>query len=239
MKELELNYAAYSIKGINHRRNEDRYRMLGNKSPQIKKMNRGELFAVFDGMSSAPKGPEAAQFMCDSLLKIYDKQKEKPSLQDVRNFLFEANMSINGWGSIEKTQKEMGACAGTIVWIQGETMTIFHAGDTFGVLIRNDADSDTEYQLLNTEHAMGDTLNNYFGIGASIDIEIRSVTIDDGDIVILFSDGIIKAMSLQTIAAKTREWIGNSSEYAVKKLCSLAQSLGSNDDITAVLIECV
>ncbi|MBF0231788.1 MAG: protein serine/threonine phosphatase 2C family protein [Desulfamplus sp.] len=236
---LELDYAGYSIKGINHRRNEDRYRMLGNKSPQIKRMNRGELFAVFDGMGSAPKGAEAAQLMCDSLMSIYDEQKEKPSLQDIRNLLFQGNMSINGWGTIEGTQREIGACAGSIIWIQEDTMTIFHAGDTFGVLLLNDADSDNEYQLLTTEHAFGDGLTNYFGIGESIDIEIRTTRLEDGDIVLLLTDGIIKAMALQTVAAKTREWIGKSPEYAVRSLCTLAKNLGSSDDITAVMIEIV
>ena len=32
---LTLDYAAYSIKSKNHRFNEDRYRMLGNKAPKI------------------------------------------------------------------------------------------------------------------------------------------------------------------------------------------------------------
>ena len=90
-----------------------------------------------------------------------------------------------------------------------------------------------------TEHARGDGLTNYFGIGESIDIEIRTASLEDGDIVLLFSDGIIKAMSLQTIAAKTREWIGHSVDYAVKSLSTLAKSLGSSDDITAVMIEVV
>ncbi|MBF0235351.1 MAG: protein serine/threonine phosphatase 2C family protein [Desulfamplus sp.] len=236
---LELDYAAYSIMGKNHKRNEDRYRLLGNKAPHVKKMERGELFAVFDGMGTAPKGAEAAQLMCDTLISVYEEQKEKPSLQKFRDLLFDANMTINNWGCIEGTKRELGACAGTIVWIQEETMSIFHAGDTFGILIQNDTDVDTSYQLLTTEHAIGDGLTNYFGIGEPILIEIRSVTIDDGDIVVLMSDGVIKALDLPTIAARTREWVGHSLEHAVTSLCTLAKSLGSADDITAVMIEVV
>lgn len=236
---LELDYAAYSIKGKNYRFNEDRYRLLGNKAPLVKKMNRGELFAVFDGMGSAPKGGDAAQFMCDALISVYDEQREKPSQKDFRNLLDKANIAVNKWGNIEGTERELGACAGTIAWIQDETLTVFHAGDTFGLVIQNDVDKDTAYELLTTENAMGDTLTNYFGMGESLAIEIRSTTINDGDIVLLMSDGVIKALDLPTIAARTREWIGLSLEHAVKSLCILAKNLGSADDITAVMIEVV
>ena len=239
LSPLELDYAAYTIKGIKHRFNEDRYRLLGNKAPKVKKMNRGELFAVFDGVGSAPKGADAAQFMCDALISVYDEQREKPSLEDFRNLLYQANISVNDWGNIKGTERELGACAGTIAWIQDGIMTIFHAGDTFGILIRNDAVLNNSYQLLTTEHAIGDGLINYFGIGAPILIEIQSVSIDDGDIVVLMSDGVIKALDLSTIAAYTRKWIGHSLEHAVTSLCTLARSLGSGDDITAVMIEVV
>ena len=149
---LTLAYAGYSIKGKHHRFNEDRICMLGNKAPKIRQMNYGEMFAVFDGMGSAPKGTDAAQHMCDVLMAVYDG-KAKPSLKDFHDLLFQGNMDINAWGCNEGTKIEMGACAGTIVWFQEETMTVFHAGDTIGLLIKNDSDDMSAYGLLTTEHA--------------------------------------------------------------------------------------
>ena len=165
------------------------------------------------------------------------ERKTKPSLKDFRDLLFQGNMDINAWGCIEGSEREMGACAGTIVWFQEETITVFHAGDTIGLLIKNDADDMSAYERLTSEHAMGDILSNYFGIGKTFVIESRKVPLEDGDIVLLMSDGVIKALDLPTIAARTREWIGLSLEHVVSSLCTLAKSRGSADDITAVMIE--
>ena len=68
---MELEYGAYSITGKTHKINEDSYRLLGNTIPLIAKAGRGQLFAVFDGMGSAPRGGEAANIMSSCLIDFY------------------------------------------------------------------------------------------------------------------------------------------------------------------------
>jgi PPM family protein phosphatase len=61
------------VKGSKHQFYEDRYRILSREVPLVKGQDRGEIFAVFDGIGSAPKGREAAQEMMDQLVHFYKK----------------------------------------------------------------------------------------------------------------------------------------------------------------------
>lgn len=67
------------LKGSKHKFYEDRYRLLGTAVPLVGKSNRGELFAVFDGMGSAPQGMQSAQYMCDMLLNFYMEPDQYPA----------------------------------------------------------------------------------------------------------------------------------------------------------------
>jgi hypothetical protein len=57
--------AVAHLKGTKHRIYEDSFRILPCEVPLVESLNRGELFAVFDGIGSAPEGRNAAQFMAD------------------------------------------------------------------------------------------------------------------------------------------------------------------------------
>jgi PPM family protein phosphatase len=236
---MEIDYAGFSIKGKLHEFNEDRYRMLGEKAPLIRNADRGQVFAVFDGMGSAPKGREAAQFMCDSLINFFKDVSIEAAPKGFIELLNNANFEINNWGYIEGTKKKIGACAGTIVWINNEDLFVYHAGDTLCLLIRPDYENDNEYELLTTDQAIGDDLLAFWGMGETLRIEAWELNIAEGDILVLISDGVLKAIDLKTIAKKIRKWIFNSLEFSVKSLCELAEMRGSTDDITAVIVEII
>lgn len=235
---MELEYGAFSITGRTHKINEDRYRLLGDTVPLVKKSNRGQIFAVFDGMGSAPKGASAAQEMCDCLIHFIESVREL-SPEEFNNHLHKTNCSIKKWGNIEGTEKALGACAGTIAWFTRGSMSIFHAGDTFMMLLDPTAEEDTEYRVLTTEHAIGNGISRYFGMGDHLLIETKQFPLEGGEILVLFSDGIIKALGFKTVAKTVRDWISHSPEYAAKELCRLAKKKGSPDDITAVVIEVI
>lgn len=57
--------AVAHLKGTKHRIYEDSFRMLPRVVPLVESLNRGKIFAVFDGIGSAPEGRHAGQFMAD------------------------------------------------------------------------------------------------------------------------------------------------------------------------------
>jgi len=53
--------AVAHLRGTKHQFYEDSFRMLSRDVPLVENRNRGEIFAVFDGIGSAPEGRHAAQ----------------------------------------------------------------------------------------------------------------------------------------------------------------------------------
>jgi len=228
---MELEYSGHSIKGTVHKVNEDSYRLLGNTVPLVKAANCGQIFAVFDGMGSAPQGAQAAQAMSDCLRRFFESEQEKTA-KVLQYLLFAENKAINDWGFIEGTQKALGACAGTISWFYDGKLTLFHAGDTMALLIQDNIE-----RKLTVDHAEGHGIYRYFGLGESLIIDSVQFTVEEGDVFVLVSDGVTKVLSEHQIAECVREHYVYSPERAVKELCRLSKLRGSWDDITAVVVE--
>lgn len=209
---------------------EDRFRLLCRPVPIVEEENRGEIFAVCDGVGSAPKGMGAAQAVCDVLLKFYIDRQLPPVAETIRNLLVCANAEISDWGFISGTDRPEGACAATVIWIdEGWLAHIFHAGDTGALLIRD----GVAKQLTAAQHFEGN-LANYFGL-TELCLEFSRHQLNEGDRLLLFSDGISKVIYNQVIADITESHASRSA--SVTALIRAARAAGSTDDITVLLID--
>ncbi|MBN1626111.1 MAG: protein serine/threonine phosphatase 2C family protein [Deltaproteobacteria bacterium] len=229
---MKCSVGVESLKGTKHKLNEDRYRMLGKDIPAVRDQDRGELFGVFDGIGSAPKGRQAAQEMADIMLQFYlspDDYEISPN--GVSRMLMKGNKRIFDWGVMEGRDAPLGGCAGTIVWINGDTLYSFHAGDTLAIHVRDGSSS----QITRSHQASDGAIFRYFGLGPTLEIESNSVTLEDLDRILLVSDGITKVMHPKEAVAIIEESYDIS--LATKTLAHRAQNLGSSDDITVMLIE--
>lgn len=180
-------------KGPRHKFYEDRFRLLCHPIPLIAQANRGEIFAVLDGVGSAPKGMAAAQEVCDGLVRFFDTNHQVSTGKGLLDsILANANETIHRWGFMEGTTRPDGACAGTIVWIDVKWLAhIFHVGDTTALLIR-----DGLAQVLTTVHQNSDGhLSNYFGM-PTLQLQTQLIQLEEGDRLLIFSDGIGKAFSI-------------------------------------------
>src|SRR5512138_2218683 len=87
------------LTGTSHRFYEDRYRILSKNIPLVQNADRGEIFAVFDGIGGAPKGREAAQEVSDWLIRFYKEPENYLASPDgLRQLLMNANMAVYNWG---------------------------------------------------------------------------------------------------------------------------------------------
>lgn len=220
------------LKGTKHRYYEDRYRMLSNDIPLVQQKSRGEVFAVFDGIGSAPKGRDAAQEMADQLIRFYRESNEFPaSREGMCRILMEGNQTILGWGCMPETDRPLGGCAGTVAWIHGQSAEIFHAGDTVAYLIR---DGGLVRQLTRLHEENG-AIYRYFGLGAYLEIDMVVVPLEEGERLLLVSDGVTKAFDMYEITKIVEDH--SNRRRAVGELVRRARSRGSSDDITAMIIE--
>ena len=220
------------IKGNKHKYYEDSFRMLSRDIPLVEQRNRGELFAVFDGIGSAPEGRHAAQEMAESLLRFYKEPEVFPeSWESIRTLLMEANLMIYQWGFMPGTDRPLGGCAGTVAWLLKETLYIFHIDDTVAVLIRDGVGT----QLTKVHQLDDGAIFRYFGMGTDLRIDIEHFLVEESDRILLLSDGVTKIFHPVEAAYLVEEYIDVS--IAVKTLTRRAQTMGSTDDITAMLIQ--
>ncbi|MBK5275604.1 MAG: protein serine/threonine phosphatase 2C family protein [Desulfuromonadales bacterium] len=217
---------------------EDRYRLLSRDIPLVGRSGRGELFAVLDGIGGAPRGMQAAQAIADCLLDFYRKTEEIPADSNgLYHHLLYTNLVIRDWGCMEGTDRPLGGAAGTIAWIHDQHLTLFHAGDTAGMLLRQNQPP----RVLTSPHEIDGGLYRYFGLGLGLEIEVKSERLEEGDLILMVSDGVTKAYStaeaaniVQEIYAKTGD-IG----LAAQELVTRSRSKKSVDDITAMVIEVI
>ncbi len=219
-------------KGTRHLAYEDRYRILSRDIPLVAQAHRGELFAVFDGIGSAPRGMSAAQEMADSLVRFYrEPDTIECTLPGLQKLLMEANRAIQSWGLVPGTNRSIGGCAGTIAWLASDRLTVYHAGDTTALIIR-----DSEPNMLTRMHQAADgALVRYFGLGQSLVMDVHQHTIEEFDRILLLSDGITKVLHPFEAAAVTDNFQRIS--QATEALVHRALTLGATDDITAMLVQ--
>ena len=215
---------------------EDRYRLLSKDIPLVGRSGRGELFAVLDGMGSAPMGMAAAQAVADCLLEFYRKTDEIPADSNGLNqLLLQTNQAINGWGCMVGTDRPLGGAAGTIAWIHDQKLTLFHAGDTAGILLRQ----NNPPRLLTGLHEYDGGITRYFGLGRHLEIEIKTLPLVEGDLILLVSDGVTKAYSTTEAANLVQEIFDKTGDagIAVQELVTRSRSKKSLDDITAMVVD--
>jgi len=215
---------------------EDRYRLLTVDIPLVGKSGRGELFAVIDGIGGASMGMAAAQAVADCLLAFYRKPDEIPADSNgLINQLLSTNLEINEWGCMEGTDRPLGGAAGTIAWIKDRCLTIFHAGDTAGILIRQGQPP----LVLTSVHEYDGGISRYFGLGRRLEIEVKSERLEEGDLILMVSDGVTKVFSTTEAAYLVLEVYNKTGDIgmAVQELVTSSRRKRSVDDITAMVIE--
>lgn len=217
---------------------EDRYRLLTREVPLVRRVARGEVVAVFDGIGSAPKGMSAAQEMADGLLAFYrESEKLSATSEALHLILQKSNQTICDWGCVYGTTRPLGGCAGTVAWLIDGRLTIFHAGDTVGMLLR----AGKNPLALTRLHEQDGAIFRYFGLGSALEIDIASVDVEDGDLVLLMSDGVTKMFSTTEAAALVNEVFAQTGDVAraAEALASQSRRHGSTDDITVLVMEVV
>lgn len=224
--------AVAEMKGTAHSFYEDRYRLLTNAVPLVAEAGRGEVIAVFDGVGSAPMGMRAAQHMADSLIDFFQFPDQwEPDDADFVRLLKKANREIFDWGFMDDTDRPLGAAPGTVAWLRDGGMLLAHCGDT-EALMRRAADGVVVDLLEDVERT--NTVVDYFGKGPSLELIVREFEIEDGDRILLFSDGVRKSVPPSSIEG------GMASDLIEEGVKSIGERAAANhapDDVTAVMIE--
>lgn len=207
-----VQISAATIRGT-RKYQEDCMRYLGTMQ--------GVLGVVCDGMGGKAKGELASACAMETLLEYY--QEEPKPLKDVRRFFEQAASLMDRKVARLKDEEGNYLDSGTTVvsvMIEGEQMYFMSVGDSKIYLIREGKiyaltrehnykllleeslqDNAITYEEYERELTRGDALISYLGMNGikMLDVSPQPFVLKDGDVIILCSDGLYKALTEEQI----------------------------------------
>lgn len=175
---------------------------------------------------------------------------EKDFLDSLQRLLHQAHDRILSEAASDQSQRGMGTTL-TMAYLVWPRMYVVHAGDSRCYLIRNGA-----CEQLTTDHTLArqlveagglkpedeassrwsNVLWNVLGGSGQHDItaEVRRVDLNEGDVVLLCSDGLSRYLSPETIAEVITEG-AEELEPICHRLVGLANAAGGEDNITVIV----
>ena len=201
--------------------------------------SKGIAVALADGISSSEVGHLAAQFAVHSFLDDYYCTSEAWS---VKTAALKTLAATNAW-LYSQTQQGQGrfdkdrghVCTFSGIVFKSTTAHLFHIGDGRITLLRGG-----RAEPLTQEHrvVIGEDksyLSRAFGIHPQLDIDYRTVALEEGDVFIIATDGVHEYVEpklvLQTLAEH-----GDNLDVAAAAITVAAYERGSTDNLTVLLV---
>jgi PPM family protein phosphatase len=206
------------------------------------------LFAAIDGMGGQEAGAEAAALARESLL----------SERDLLRAFLNANERIHRSSKKQNQSRGMG-CVASAVRITGDKARVAHVGDT-RVYLAHEAGCEQ----LTRDHTVAAHAQEQLGIpdkGAKQIggqnqvtrdlggqprtgddwIDNFEITVEEGDLLVLCSDGVHGAVDSGSLFARLRDARrqGTAPDVLAEDLVELALANGTRDNATAVVVRCV
>ncbi len=252
---MKIRYAAKTDVGMKRAHNEDYFSLLEDE----------QLFIVADGMGGHASGEVASRLASETISDFYTRTRQDEdatwpykldkSLSYIENRLVcgikLANLRIFEKSCREAKYKGMGT---TIVatLVSGSKIYVGHVGDSRVYRIRDKAiDQITrDHSLLEDyKEAKPDmtkeeeenfphknVITRALGMRETVQVDIRSLDIKDGDRYVLCSDGLSGMISDEEILSLSVQ--SDDVENVVGSLVDGANRSGGTDNITTLVLEC-
>lgn len=233
---LDTPFGVGQLKSPNHPL-QDRTRALAQKNPLVFGKGRGHVFAVMDGVSSAPRATDTAALIEQRLEEFFTRDDLPATPDGMLQLLTEINVEAHAWGEREdKPGSPLAGAAATIVWLApDEKAHIFHVGDTAVYALTGD-----ELQLRTAVHGTDNALHRYFGqTPEHFKVDHGAAAFTSFTHLLLVSDGVTKTLYTSDLLRFLVPEPGAEPDLqtAPRRIVEAARARGSLDDITAVLVE--
>ena len=219
----------------------------------------GRLMLLADGMGGHAAGEKASSlainYLTDRLLNrvrwffALDEVAEHEFLESLKSMLRETHDRIQEEGRLISNLKGMGTTL-TMAYLVWPKLYVLHAGDSRCYLIRNEV-----VQRLTTDHTLArrmiesggmkaedeagsrwsNVLWNVLGGKSEADLvaEVRSVTLQEGDEIMLCSDGLHRHVDDKKIIEVLRNH--STSKAACEAFIKIANDSGGDDNVTVIV----
>ena len=233
--QLSISLAQSSDKGIKER-NEDFY---GAYIPEDSTLdNKGIACAIADGMGSCANAQEASEHCVKSFLNDYFST---PETWSVKSSGAKVLTAINNWLLSNGNKDHANGMVTTFsaLVFKSTTAHIFHIGDSRIYRFRQNSKAG-DLELLTTDHRVWisdekNYLSRAMGIDSHLDIDYKTLAIEEGDIFLMTTDGIHDYLSDQQL----KEFLKTDGDIEVKadKIVMHALEQKSHDNVTCQIIK--
>lgn len=214
----------------------------------------GELFAVADGMGGHVGGEVASKVAVEALGAAFDTSEPRTG-EDLASAVRAANQAVFERSQADAELRGMGTTmtAAALVTTDGEErLAIANVGDsrayvfTHGDLTQLTEDHSVAEELVRQgqldpaevdTHPQRHILTRAMGIQPQVEVDLWEVLPFSGDRVLLCSDGLVREVNDDQIAAVLRR-LADPTE-AAQELVARARAGGGSDNITVVIVDVV
>ena len=216
-------------------------------------------FLISDGMGGAQAGEVASSLAVRTVLEQMSKKNHgdiaggtwaelSPQSRSLASAIRQANSSVHEWAATKQSCAGMGATLVGVA-VNDVQVTIAHVGDSRAYLLRDGVlqqitqdhsfvAEQVRRGILTPEEGMHSELQNVItralGPEESVDPDIEELHAKAGDLLVLVTDGLTKAVSdAEMLEILKRE---HSLDAACTVLIEAAKTNGSDDNITCMLL---
>ncbi len=237
MKPAPLQAYGQTDRGLIRSENEDNFLVDAKQ----------RVFAVADGLGGLPEGSLASEIAVTELsdwLKHFDPSTEP----DFPKLFNRVNTSVYDRGREISADLGIGTTL-TVAYLNGKQLVTGHIGDTGLVIFKQDL-----WRQVTQDHTMAQemldrlnpgeeafipeyfshTLTRCIGQTGQIETDVYRETLEPGDRILLFTDGVTKTMQMDEIHEMI--FATDNPQAFVKQVISLANERGGPDNITAIAI---
>ncbi len=245
-KQLRLDVAQLTDVGRRREHNEDNMAYVIPKDVQVM-TQKGALFIVADGMGGHAAGEVASEIAVDTVSNSYYQDDSDDAAGSLLRSIKRANTLIHQRAAENMLRSGMGTTCVAAIML-GNMAYIANVGDSRAYLVRHNQVKQISQDhswvaeqvragLLTEDqartHAQRNVITRCLGTQPDVDIDVFSEPIEQGDTIILCSDGLSGLMSDDEI----RRIVEHSApQESVYHLVEKANENGGPDNITAIVV---
>lgn len=241
----KLEFVYLSDRGKVRQQNEDSVGVFENKS--------GLLAIVADGMGGHLAGEIASQMTISTFKKFWEEGPVINGPSDAENWLTEKVIEVNK--AVYEHSLSHPECQGmgttiVTVLVTSTYATIGHIGDSRCYLFNNSGFNQVtqDHSLVNElvkygqiskedaeHHPRKNVLIRSLGTEETVELDVRTIELDDHDLLLLCSDGLSDKVSDEILEKELVS--ADNLEQTANKLVQLANDNGGEDNISLIMIK--
>ncbi len=232
---LSISLGQYSDRG-RKAANQDFHGAVVPEGPAL--ALKGAAIAIADGVSTSPVGHLAAQIAVGSFLADYYATSDAWTVERAAHRVISAT---NAWLHAEtrrgRDAEDMDSgyvCTLAVAVLKARTAHLFHVGDSRIFRVAGES-----LEPLTEDHRVVLSGRSYLGramgMAADVALDYRPVTLGEGDILVLSTDGVHEHLPPRAVARLIREG-GDDLDAVARRIVEAALESGGEDNLTVQVV---